>query len=319
MISIIIPAYNASISIKRCVESIVNSAPPELEYEIIIVDDGSVDDTYQECKALCDRYPWIHCYHKENEGVSVARNFGLEKARGEYISFVDSDDTVLPDYLPLINKYSANADITFFGFIFYDLQTGKEEIKKPKFYAPTNNPIEIDKTIAYLLKNENANFFGFTWSKVFKAEIIKNFNIRFIPGLKIKEDELFTLEYCKYIQSIQVIDQYLYRYCVSANSLSHFNPEIDYSLLANSYKPYIDRTNLHDLKTIFLHLYLCNKYGELKGFIREGKPKKIILKKIRNDVLPNISQDKGISWYPLVKMIPLSNLKSLLIYYILKR
>ena len=95
MISIIIPAYNSSEYLKRCLDSIV--CQPFEDYEVIVVDDGSTDDTGKVLDEYAKRYSRIKAVHKENGGVSTARNAGLDKAQGDYIIFVDCDDYVHED------------------------------------------------------------------------------------------------------------------------------------------------------------------------------------------------------------------------------
>ena len=102
LVSVIVPAYNAAGFISRCVESITSQSYPELE--ILLLNDGSTDDTPALCDRLAENDPRIRVFHKENGGPSSARNFGLTQAAGAYVGFVDSDDYVDADmYLSLIH------------------------------------------------------------------------------------------------------------------------------------------------------------------------------------------------------------------------
>lgn len=93
-ISFIVPVYNVEDYLEQCIESLLHQNIPESQYEIILVDDGSVDLSGKICEQYSMGYENIKCFHKENGGLSDARNYGLERAEGKYILFVDSDDYI---------------------------------------------------------------------------------------------------------------------------------------------------------------------------------------------------------------------------------
>lgn len=96
LLSVIIPVYNAGDKINRCVESILNQ--PFKDLELILVDDGSTDDSLLRCNQFANQHENIRCFHKSNGGPSSARNLGLEKVNGEWVSFIDSDDSIGEDW-----------------------------------------------------------------------------------------------------------------------------------------------------------------------------------------------------------------------------
>ena len=96
LISVIIPVFNVSGYLARCVESVCNQTYKDIE--IILVDDGSTDNSLDICNQMQKKYSTIRVFHKENGGLSSARNMGLDNARGEYICFIDSDDWIEPDF-----------------------------------------------------------------------------------------------------------------------------------------------------------------------------------------------------------------------------
>ena len=115
LVSVIVPAYNSESTIAACIESIVGQelAPP-LEVELVVVDDGSTDGTAALCDASALRYPYVRVIHQPNKGRTEARRVGVENSRGEWISFVDSDDTLLPHAVSaLCGGVSADTDIVF--------------------------------------------------------------------------------------------------------------------------------------------------------------------------------------------------------------
>lgn len=109
MISIIIPAYNAEATLGRCLDTILAQTYPD--FEALVVDDGSGDNAFEILKSYAEKDSRIKAIHKENGGVSSARNLALSKAKGEYIAFCDSDDEVKPDWLKDFESNSNGADI----------------------------------------------------------------------------------------------------------------------------------------------------------------------------------------------------------------
>lgn len=187
-LSIIIPAYNCEKSIRKCVESIMKSGIEfRKKFEIIIVDDGSLDKTHSVCTALANLYEEIIVIKKENEGVSCARNVAIERANGKYLAFCDSDDEVEINYFstifPVLN--SCNYDIISFG---YSLYFESDNIKIDMVDNQDN--FINDNFMSKMLSSDKVG--GFVWNKIIKKEFTKN--IRFNPELSICEDLSFLFE-----------------------------------------------------------------------------------------------------------------------------
>lgn len=319
MISIIIPTYNSAKTIRRCVESIIASSTSETQYEIIIIDDGSTDETADICLSIRDGNERIKYYYKENEGVSIARNEGIKHSVGDYICFVDSDDTVDESYLKTIDFYAGNADIIFFGFEKKTIITGKTTKYIPRYSKCEKQREKIENTISKLLVNQKINYFGFTWSKIFQAEIIKRWNINFDANLSIKEDEIFTLEYCRHISSIMVLDTSLYKYNVFKGSLSHSSIKIKYGILSDYYKQFAEDCQDGRLQKILYSLSLSNRLGQTRTLASQGKN---VMSLIRKEILPilNMGHGCGVSrWMPFVPKIPTNVLKALFIKLMILR
>ena len=115
MISVIVPVYNVEEYLEKCVDSIVAQKVDE-EFEVILVDDGSKDNSGQLCDELAEKYPNVKRFNKENGGLSDARNYGIKVSTGDKITFIDSDDyveeTYLKDLLDLMNRFDADMAIT---------------------------------------------------------------------------------------------------------------------------------------------------------------------------------------------------------------
>lgn len=222
--SIIIPVYNQERFIRQCLDSIVTQTVKD--FEVIIIDDGSTDKS----GAICDEYARkdsrITVIHKDNEGVSIARNKGLDIAKGKWVSFVDSDDFVEPDYLEVFNRIEDKADLTYFGnrWVFYD-GCGKSYSLPQKCYSGWT---EIQKGILSLKQNYLCyDFYGYTWNKFFKNQIIQDYGIRFVPHLYMKEDEIFVDDFVIHSNSIATINDILYSYRWTENGLTCLNKSYD--------------------------------------------------------------------------------------------
>lgn len=182
-ISVIVPVYNAEKYLSRCVDSIIHQTFKELE--IILVDDGSTDRSGEICDAYSKKDVRICVIHKENEGVSSARNIGLQLARGEYIGFVDSDDYIDPDmYMILVDRLiSASADISICGIS--DLYAGKNFVKDDAEEIVVNT----DHLTALKMMLTGKNITASPCTKLFRATLRKG--IEFSEGIHYGEDALF--------------------------------------------------------------------------------------------------------------------------------
>lgn len=200
LVSIIVPVYNRELSISYCVSSILN-----LDYdnfELIIVDDGSVDKTYSVCRQYADKDVRIKLISKENEGVSIARNVGIDASSGEYITFVDSDDVVLPDHLDVISRYSS------VDLILTKRSNAKLIDDRPVFNynEPKLSDITIEnrnKIIEYMFGEFNpyVNPIYSCVDKFFLSSKIKHNGLKFNPDVSFGEDQIFVLDYLRYVNS----------------------------------------------------------------------------------------------------------------------
>ena len=205
-ISVIVPVYNVENYIGRCIDSLVNQTLRDIE--VVIVNDGSTDDSQKVIDEYVRKYPdKIKAYTIKNSGAANARNYALDKATGEYIGFVDSDDYVAKDmYEKLYNKaIEDNADIVNCGY-YRETETRcveKETVYNPEFgNSVFENPYLIVDSVPYI------------WNKIFKRKIIEDNKIRF-PNLKIYEDLVFTYELFVEANKISKVFEPLYFYTVT--------------------------------------------------------------------------------------------------------
>jgi glycosyltransferase involved in cell wall biosynthesis len=218
-ISVIIPVFNAEKYLAECIDSILKQ---KSLYEIILINDGSKDNSSVICNKYQNQYPSIIKYKEiENHGASYARNIGIELATGEYILFVDSDDSLVDNTFSILLSIieTTHCDIILWGLTKHYYNGGSVA------YSPRlNSGIEvqtIEKIILDLKVNcENFYYFGFICNKLYKRNIIEAYNIRFRDTLNIGEDEVFAMEYCTHIHSIYVLDKSLYNYRILSSSLT---------------------------------------------------------------------------------------------------
>ena len=197
-VSLIIPLYNASKTIERCLLSVLNQS--FTNYELLLIDDGSNDDTFSICQRYADEYSFIKCFTHENHGVSYTRNRGIRESSGKYIMFADGDDYLLPDMLE--HYYNAatttNSEIIIGGIIF--VKNGKETIKLPpdKEYTP-------DTPIDYMAQGFRG-IFGYVPNKMYLRSLIIDNGIKFPEDYTAQEDLLFALsayDHCHSVYQIQ--------------------------------------------------------------------------------------------------------------------
>ncbi|MBR2965584.1 MAG: glycosyltransferase family 2 protein [Clostridia bacterium] len=211
-ISVIIPVYNAEKTLGRAVKSLLDCATPSLQ--IILSDDGSTDYSPTLCDTLAAQNTNVCVVHKENGGVSSARNAGLEVARGEWIGFLDADDAVEPDmYEYLISEAeAARADIAQ-GAVFLDNGESREMLFSPR------------KSL--LLRTEDADFprlfakhvsYG-SWCKIFKRRTLGD--LRFDEGCAIGEDFRFNLDAIAKAGNILVCSKPVYHYIQNPEGAIH--------------------------------------------------------------------------------------------------
>lgn len=222
LLSIIIPVYNLENYIKECLDSLVKQITENVE--IIIVNDGSTDNSEIICKEYCSKYPYIKYVYQENAGVSSARNNGLNLAIGKYIQFVDGDDWLLPNAIDEILKKIKNDDFDIICGRYvksYDEKNQKISLIESKFIDFIEKSCYPQNLITLL--KENLFNYG-AGANITKRAIIINNNLLFDVKVKYTEDIMFFLNVllnCKKIAIIQC--HYVYRQsrnCSATSSIS---------------------------------------------------------------------------------------------------
>lgn len=210
LISIIIPIYNAKDYLQKCLNSVIGQTYKDLE--IILINDGSTDESGKICDVYANIDNRIIVIHKNNEGVSAARNYGLKIAKGKYIGFIDPDDWLehdMIDYLyNLITKY--NADMSICGF-YKENPDGKLLDK----YRESNLKLLNGKeTINLMLDN------GYVWNKLFSKKIIDQYRIKFDENIAFCEDMLFCCQYLMKAKKVVYENKPKYHYIIHGENIT---------------------------------------------------------------------------------------------------
>lgn len=208
MISIIVPVYKVEPYLPRCLESIINQTYRDIE--IILVDDGSPDQSGKICEKYAEIDNRIRVFRTENRGLSAARNFGIKKANGQYIGFVDSDDWIEPDMYEVLLKTAqeTDSDIVQCGYYEEDGLTSKKVVPIAKTYTS-------EEALRALLENEICSG---VWSKLWKNEC---FFEKGFPEGHVFEDTATAHIFFSVINSVTGITRLLYHYIPRENSITN--------------------------------------------------------------------------------------------------
>ncbi len=213
-VSIIVPVYNGEKYIDRCANNLMAQTYDNVEF--ILVDDGSTDKT----PAICDRYASVDSrflvVHKENGGLSSARNAGTDKATGDYLFYYDVDDdissTLVEENIKLAVEH--DADVVFYGFWYYDVDCNKriENLMGESFYGNKDQFFYgiLNKTIDH-------EVFNAPWNKMYKVSFLRENNLRFLPEFPIYEDIIFASRMLMFADKIVVNDKMYYTYYVRSS------------------------------------------------------------------------------------------------------
>lgn len=210
LVSIIVPIYNMGSSIEKCVKSL--QVQDYSNIEILLVDDGSKDDSYIRCKNIEKKDSRVKVFHTKNQGSGPARNYGIEHSRGRYIYFPDADDYLEPQAISILVKAMDNGknDLVVFGFKNIG-QNG--DVKNIKYYTEmVKKGEEIRREYSpYMTITSIYGIQGAPWNKFFDKKIIDKYNIKF-PPLRRHQDEGFIARYMCYVNNVHFITDVLYTY-----------------------------------------------------------------------------------------------------------
>lgn len=258
-VSIIVPIYNVSKYLSNCIESII--AQSYKDYECILVDDGSTDGSSEICDLFANKDKRITVIHKKNEGLSSARNAGLEVANGKYYVFVDSDDKIEPDMLNdcITSMEKSQSDLIVFNF--QKIKDDGEVIWKSNCgtgtYSITNEEYRFDFVLHFLFDNK---IYWPVWNKIYSADIIKKYRLRFENNKKIfSEDGCFNMYYMLHISKMNIIEGVYYDYLQRPGSLMEGNSSDiklrQFVALSEKYYEYLNKVGFDFFKRHYYILF----------------------------------------------------------------
>lgn len=233
IISVVIPVYNAEAHLPACLDSI--KAQTYTQWEAILVDDGSKDGSAVICDEAAKRDPRFRVIHKENAGVSNARNDGIENAQGKYLMFIDADDLVTPDYFAEMVRAEEtyDADLVLCGFDRFTDEWEKH-FQLTRFYVGIFRDL---KQFLMLYTVPKTNMFGVSiWAKLYKMDLIREHGLRFDPAISYEEDCVFITDYLPHTRSIITLGESMYRYRQQEESLSKGYRIDTFRFLVNGYQ-----------------------------------------------------------------------------------
>ncbi len=232
-LSIIVPVYNAADYLSDCIDSIL--LQPFSDFELILVNDGSLDQSAAICDSYMKRDSRIKVFHKKNGGVSSARNYGIKNAIGKYLCFIDSDDWVNDDF-----------------FLSFGIQKGSESdiyvqgYRRMRLGKAVGNvgysQRKIDHFLDFFILSEKNNLFNSPCFKLFRRDIIQRELILFDERFSLGEDHIFTLQYLFFCETFEISTSRGYNYRVGSNDNSLTTRLVDVDMFAK----YIEKT--HELR-----------------------------------------------------------------------
>lgn len=297
MVSIVIPIYNPGAALKKCVESVQRQSFHDIE--IILINDGSTDSSGAVCKEYATKDSRITYIEQLNEGVSASRNNGISKAKGEYITFIDSDDYVDENYIECMVSAikRSNADIVIQGL--RQIHNGRI-IKTDAFECGVFHVSEI----SFHLFDKIFYYCG-PYCKMFKTSIIKENNITFPTDLSYGEDSVFYHRYLEKCMVIELIPEISYNYTVGnqgALSTKLLHPDAFWQNQRNRRSAYLRLKNAYGLSPILsAEEQLCKMtgiMGMLNSIFKSGCDDETIgryFDMIANDNIFGFSEIRGLT------------------------
>lgn len=265
-VSVIIPIYNVAMFINSGMEAFMRQR--YADYEILLVDDGSTDDSPALCDAWAAKCTNIRVFHKENGGSGSARNLGIENAQGEYIYFFDIDDKADEELLAYCVETAdkTQADLLVFSYHNYDVTIHHNyDILLSDITINSNAELREVYVDEFVMKMN-----GFPWNKFYRKSFLNAHNIRF-EDLLIQQDEVFNLSLYPYVQKAVISSRPLYTYYVYSrgNTRSRFIPQrFDiYCTVNQRFRKLIDYWHLEDER---LTRFLYNRFwsSTLEGLVQ---------------------------------------------------
>lgn len=224
-LSIVIPVYGVEKYIERCLKSVVCQTIKDIE--ILIINDETQDESMKICKKFASRDERIKIHNKKNEGLGLTRNYGIEKANGKYICFLDSDDFVDKNFYEDLYKTieETDADASFSEYKIY--KNGLSEMPRKGNIPFKTKSVDAHKVLCNMLhvnvKNDTYEYIGMSvWRTIYRTKIIKENKIKFLSEREfLSEDIIFNIQYLNVCDKVSFHKGSYYYYCENNSSLTH--------------------------------------------------------------------------------------------------
>lgn len=215
MVSIIIPVYNAEKTIRRCVDSVLNQEYKETE--LLLVDDGSTDLSGRICDEYAGKDPRVCVIHKENTGVSDTRNLAVDRARGTYLQFLDSDDWISSDATSLMVRAAEESGCDMVISDFY--RVVGERVSHKGDIEP-GGLLTREEFAGFMMEKPADFYYGVLWNKLFRRDLVEENGLRMDKTISWCEDFMFNLEYIRHTKTIYALHVPIYYYVKTKGSLA---------------------------------------------------------------------------------------------------
>ena len=284
VVSIIVPIYNAEFYLERCIQSILAQTYPYLD--IILVNDGSTDQSGRICDCYRRKDSRIRVFHNLNQGVSNSRNFGIKKAYGVYIQFVDSDDSIKPNMTEcLVNAINhQKADMAVCGYIRHTKYMNRMDKIWDRQGVYTR-----EQYLCNILQDPKGYYYGVVWNKLFRKQLILEKDIQFPQKINLGEDFIFNLNYIEQCRRIVAVRKRLYLYEYSnvgsltrneEDSRTIFEREfLNRQLIFSEYKKIFQECGIYDRNQKKIYRYWSDFIVIQLYNIRQNLEKRSIMEK----------------------------------------
>lgn len=211
-VSIITPVYNAAPYLRTCIPSVL--AQSNRNFELLLINDGSTDDSGNICEEYAKQDKRIKVFHTPNKGPSAARNIGLENCKGQYVLFLDADDSLDQNAVSMLVLMHGNPDLVIGNFARVMSETVAISNPNTPAWSLLSSDHLVEYTLSYLKAPNTCPLLGVAWGRLFKTDIIRRNNITFNESLSTFEDVCFLFQYLKHVRTVSFIPLPLYRYMV---------------------------------------------------------------------------------------------------------
>jgi len=291
-ISIIVPVYNVEPYIRRCLDSIVGQTYKNLE--IIIINDGSTDNSGCICDDYAKKDTRVKVLHKNNGGLSSALNNGLNNISGDYIGFVDSDDWTEPYMFELLYNEAKKYNVPLCTATYFTNTGSNEIITDNKVIIPTGILSTKEILLHSIKRDSYTGFCGYVWNKLYSTDIVKESGVYFDENIRYAMDALFFTKFVLKSKCTGVyINKPVYHYFIRESSLSNKNPIENSKYAFAVYEAIADMLSENGYDDVSLwakrfYCYFAGMYAEIAIYNKDG----IKLNEMQNEIKRYLSEYK---------------------------